>query len=708
MEMRGYGYGDALQKVKAVAPRVNANRVEYRRDGVTEWYENGPLGLEQGFTLAHRPDKANGQPLTLELALRGDLSAALEAGGRSLELRRKDGKAVLRYTGLKSSDATGRELRSWIALRDHRMLLQVEDAGAQYPVVVDPWTQQAELTPSDGEPYDSFGKSVAVSGSTIIVGALEHPAFGDGQGAAYVFVKSGTTWSQQAELTAPNGGKGDAFGWSVAVSGSTAVVGAYCHPVASACGAGAAYVFVESGGKWKEQAELTASDGAAGDYFGSSVAVSGSTVVVGAPKHSVGSNSQQGAAYVFVQSGTSWRQQAELTASGGTVDAHFGGFVAAGDGSVVVGAPGQTVGLKSSQGAAYVFVQSGTSWAQQAELTASDGAAGDAFGSSVAISAATVVSGAPFHEVGSNVDQGKVYVFVQTGEKWGQQAELTASDGGEPDVFGSSVAIDGSTVAVGAPGHSGDKGAAYLFVETAGKWAQQSEVSASDGSAGNYFGDSVGLSGNTSAVGAPGHFDGESPLEGAAYVFASSSSSMPAATPVFSPVAGTYTAGVLVTITNATSGAVIYYTTNGSTPTTSSTKYTGAIAVSATETIKAIAVATGYTNSAVASATYTIQKPAATPAFSPVAGTYTAAQSVTLKDATSGAVIYYTTNGSTPTTSSTKYTGAIAVSATETIKAIAVATGYTNSAVASATYTIKKAAATPVISPAAGNYTAAQ
>ena len=144
-------------------------------------------------------------------------------------------------------------------------------------------------------------------------------------------------------------------------------------------------------------------------------------------------------------------------------------------------------------------------------------------------------------------------------------------------------------------------------------------------------------------------------------------------------------------ISDATSGTTIYYTTNGTTPSTSSTKYTGPITVSSTETLEAIAVATGDTNSTVASAAYTISPSlpsVSTPTFSPAAGTYTSAQSVTISDATSGAAIYYTTNGTTPTTSSTKYTGPITVSSTETLEAIAVAAGDTNSAVASAAYTI--------------------
>jgi alpha-L-arabinofuranosidase len=181
-----------------------------------------------------------------------------------------------------------------------------------------------------------------------------------------------------------------------------------------------------------------------------------------------------------------------------------------------------------------------------------------------------------------------------------------------------------------------------------------------------------------------------------------------AATPAFSVAGGTYSSAQTVTITDATSGAAIYYTTNGAAPTTGSTKYAGPITVSSSETIEAIAVAANFTKSAVASVSYTISTTAATPAFSVAGGTYSSAQSVTITDATAGAAVYYTTNGATPTTGSAKYTGAITVSTSETLKAIAVATNFTNSAVASASYTISTAAATPTFSLAAGTYSSAQ
>ena len=182
------------------------------------------------------------------------------------------------------------------------------------------------------------------------------------------------------------------------------------------------------------------------------------------------------------------------------------------------------------------------------------------------------------------------------------------------------------------------------------------------------------------------------------------------ATPTFSPTGGTYTEAQSVTINCATSGATIHYTTDGTTPTTSSASYSGAISVSSTTTIKAIAVKSGMTNSEVTTATYTINLPQVeTPTFSPAAGTYTSAQSVTISSATSGATIHYTTDGSSPTTSSATYSGAISVSSTTTIKAIAVKSGMTNSEVATATYTINlPQVETPTFSPAAGTYTSAQ
>lgn len=535
---------------------------------MTEWYENGPLGLEQGFTLANPPGKATGEPLTLELALRGDLVAAVESTGTSLELRRKDGRVALRYTGLKVRDATARELRSRLEVRGDRLLLRVEDGEARYPVVVDPWIQQAELTATNGATPDYFGQSIAVSGNTVVVGAPQHTVGSNKiQGAAYVFVQSGGTWTEQAELIASDGAPFDQFGSSVAANGSTVVVGAGWRTVGLNNSQGAVYVFVQSGGTWSQQAELTASDGGAYNYFGRSVALSGSTIVVGAPGYpTVGSNVAQGAAYVFTQSGTNWSQQAKLTASDGVAYDEFGFSVAISGSTALLGAPCHPALGPCGPGAAYVFTQSGTSWSQQAELTASDGVPQDEFGWSVALDANTAVVGATLHTVGSNQNyQGAAYVFVQGGGTWSQQAELSASDGVSYDVFGFSVAVNGSTALLGAYCHPAPSqgtcgpGAAYVFTQSGTNWSQQAELTASDGVGNDFFGWSVALEGSTAVGGAPHHTVGSNQFQGAGYVFGSTGPMYAlSASPNSLTVAqgNQVTSTIVITLQNGFSGSV--------------------------------------------------------------------------------------------------------------------------------------------------------
>ena len=355
--------------------------------------------------------------------------------------------------------------------------------------------QQAKLTASDGAPDDGFGVSVAISGSTAVVGA----SFKNSQtGAAYVFVRSGAAWSQQAELTASDGFSFDRFGTSVAISGPTVVVGAFGHNNQT----GAAYVFVRSGTAWHQQAELTASDAQEFDNFGNSVAISGSTVVVGAEaKHDF-----VGAAYVFVRSGTAWHQQHKLTASDGKRSS-FGNSVAISRSTVVVGAEDKN----SNTGAAYVFVRTGKAWSQQARLTAADAAKGSDFGYSVAVCGPAVVVGATHI---SSTDTGAAYVFVRTGTAWSQQAKLAAPGPATIDFFGWSVAIVGSTAVVGAPGQT-SPGAAYVFVRSGTAWHQQAKLTAADGASGDFFGGSVAISESTTVAGAPNN----NSAIGAAYVY---------------------------------------------------------------------------------------------------------------------------------------------------------------------------------------------
>ena len=525
MKLIGYGYGQRNQAVTFASVKAKDTRIEYERrapDGssISEWYINRANGLEQGFTISKAPAKKKaGERLNLWLELSGDLKARLAEGGQAILLNGRAAGPGLRYDKLHAFDAKGRELEARMNLSGDQVRLEVVDELAIYPVTIDPTlAQEAKLTASDAAAGDQFGLNVAIDGETAVVGARsDDTAAGTDAGSAYVFVRSGSSWSQQAKLTASDAAAGDRLGISVAISGDTIVVGADFDNDAGSF-SGSAYVFVRSGTSWSQQAKLTAGDGAAGDQFGFNVGISGETVVVGA----VGDDSGAGSAYVFVRSGTSWSQQQKLTASDAAAGDLFGFAVTIGGDTVGVGAPQDDDG-GSSSGSAYVFVRSGTSWSQQMKLTASDAAAGDQFGrNAVGLSGDTLVTGAPGDDTGAGSDAGSAYVFVRSGTSWSQQAKLTASDGAAGDTFGLSAGISGDTVVANASNDDDggtNSGSAYVFTRSGTSWSQQQKLTASDAAAGDQFGFSVSISGNTVVAGAPNDDDGGS-NSGSAYVFA--------------------------------------------------------------------------------------------------------------------------------------------------------------------------------------------
>jgi nucleoside-specific outer membrane channel protein Tsx len=346
-------------------------------------------------------------------------------------------------------------------------------------------TQQAELKGSDVTASDAFGVSVAVSGDTLVAGT----SGASYAGRAYVFTRSASGWSQVAELKGSDTAAGDAFGSSVAISGSTIVVGAYDH----ANFAGRAYVFADKSGAWKQLAELKGSDTVTKDLFGWSVAVSGATAIVGA----VGHGDYAGRAYVFADQAGAWSQTAELTASDAAVKDGFGTSVAVSGGTAIVGAEGRA----KDAGAAFVFTQSGTGWTQVAELKGSDTVAGDNFGTSVALAGKLAVVGAYGHATNT----GRAYVFSETSSGWKQLAELKGSDTVAGDYMGISAAISGTTVVIGAYDHASQAGRAYLFRKASSGWTQTAELKGSDTKKGDFLGVSAGISGTTAVVGANGH-----------------------------------------------------------------------------------------------------------------------------------------------------------------------------------------------------------
>ena len=278
-------------------------------------------------------------------------------------------------------------------------------------------TQTAELTASDGQPGADLGWSVSIDGSTVAAGA---PAASSYQGTAYVYARPSRGWAnmtQTAELTASAGLAGDELGYSISASGSTVVAGA----AGFGEGQGAAYVFVEPATGWAsmtETAELTASDGQPLDGIANSVSVSSNTVVAGAPYAYIAGHQYQGAAYVFAEPAAGWAsmtETAKLFAYKGQPDENLGYAVSVSGNTVVAGAPGVTLGSNTGQGAAYVFVKPANGWQTTAsfkvKLISSDGSAYDAFGHSVSVATGTAVFGAPGATIGGNTLQGAAYVF---------------------------------------------------------------------------------------------------------------------------------------------------------------------------------------------------------------------------------------------------------------------------------------------------------
>jgi hypothetical protein len=384
--------------------------------------------------------------------------------------------------------------------------------------------QQAKLTdPAPVGQSDYFGYSVALSGDTALVGAPYKTVGGQSSaGTAYVFTRSGASWSQQAELTPSDSAREESFGYSVALSGDTALIGAPGKAVGGNWSFGAAYVFTGSGASWSQLAELTASDQAAGDSFGDSVALSAGTALVGANGTTVGGQDGAGTAYVFGGSRASWSQLAELSDPAPAAYDHFGSSVALSGGTALIGAYQKTVGGQSQAGAAYIFTGSGASWSQQAELSDLSPAADDWFGSSVALSGDTALVGTP-HKGDGQGSFGAAYVFTRSGTTWSQQAKLTASDAGTPDELGDSVTLSGDTALVGAyqktVGGQASAGAAYVFTRWSKTWSQQAELSDPAAAIDDNFGDSVALSAGTALVGANGTTLVGQAGAGAAYAF---------------------------------------------------------------------------------------------------------------------------------------------------------------------------------------------
>lgn len=615
ISLRGYGYRDNLLPSAPVVPHADANRLQYERNGMTEWYVNGPSGLEQGFTVRTTPRKPAGEPLALAVTLSGDLTASVDPGARSLTLK-KNGIDSMRYTGLRAVDANGRDLSARIELSANELRLLVDDAGAQYPLTIDPMVQLTKLnnskslcsidSPCDvGGPGDQFGYSVSVSsdGNTIAAAAPVANGTNPGSGAVYVFQKSTRFgWGPcivigchdfVAKLTpgVPGTVVQSGFGLSVAISGDAstiAVLAGSPGPPPSGPFPGLIWLYVRPSTGWATtgvQNALLALDGFPSEdacqnntnpaycsaNFPSSLGINGdgSAVVMGYTGGIV-SNLAQGAAYVFVRPSGGWSDEftytAKLTASDGSDLALLGLAIAfSSDGSTIVATAPDARGLA---GAAYVYVQPSGGWTnatQNAELTS---ATIGFLGNSVATTSngQTVVVGG----------SGKALIFYAHAlefctpqgcflSHFWENAQESAQLSGSDQPIGR-VRISGDESTIAAAGLESDPGAVYLFARPVNGWASTTEsqkISASDAAVGDKFGADISLSntGTVMVVGAPGATPGTNIGQGATYVMGgfagtATASISPSSLSFGSEIVGTVSASQQVTISNVGNGSM--------------------------------------------------------------------------------------------------------------------------------------------------------
>jgi hypothetical protein len=371
------------------------------------------------------------------------------------------------------------------------------------------WTQRQKVTSTPRGVGAEMGYSVAVSGDTMVVGARHDSTTAAQAGAAFVFVLSGTTWTQQAVLLANDGAASDEFGYSVAISDNTIVVGAF-HDDSPLSNAGSAYVFVRSGATWTFQQKLTANDQTADDLFGNAVAAEGDTIVVGAYHADLPSNSEAGSAYRYTRSGTVWSQVQRLLPvqgpNGVLLGDHFGSATAMSGGKVAIGASGDDNPFTAA-GAVYVFALNGGTYSVEQKLTIASGTNGDSFGGSVAIEGNMLVGGATENSgvVGQSAI-GAAYAFEFNGSTWQSQGRLVASDRAGFDRFGWSVGVSDGVIAVGARGDTtaagSEAGSTYIFNRSGSTWTEMQKLTPGDPLNGDRFGASVALSFGNLLIGA--------------------------------------------------------------------------------------------------------------------------------------------------------------------------------------------------------------
>lgn len=490
-------------------------RAEYRHpDGIVEWFDNRAEGIEHGFTLARPPAGNDGIALTVRL---DGLTPEASGEGGDLLLRSADGEARLRYSGLKVWDADGDPLPATMEASGQDIRIAVNDQGATYPVTVDPLiTRHREridmAQPALGDSHNQFGQALAFDGETALVGVPnDDTLFGQHAGSVYVFQRDGGAWTHVAWLTAGDSASVDLFGSAIALQGDTAFIGA---PGAAAGGGfssnrGCVYVFSREGGTWAQQAVLLGTDGTSTAGFGSALAVSGDTLLVGAPEEVRGTSSNPqfpGCAYIFDRSGDLWNQSTKLTAADGEAGDMFGTAVALEGDRAMVGAPDDNAEGGLMEGSVYAFVRNAEGWSHSQTLRMT-GPRNDArFGSAIDLEGNTLLIGAPLDDgpggIGSR--EGGAFVFAESGGSWSLQSRLDPTANGVVG-FGRSVVLDGDQAIVGAPGWyratTNAAGRVYVFHRDEASWSVGTSLAPADSFVGDDFGFPLALGGQTLLAG---------------------------------------------------------------------------------------------------------------------------------------------------------------------------------------------------------------
>jgi hypothetical protein len=548
MQLIQYGFNGSLQTPQSNRVEINDTRVEVIHDpGLSEWFLNTPVGIEQGFYLKQGhlqktiPDNMLAhRNFELHFKMGGDLMPEQTADG--IDFIDATGRVRMHYDQLLAFDANHQILPSQFRLSGNLLFILVETAGAHFPVTIDPiFSSEQSLTASNAAAEDQFGDAVAIDADTLVVGApLVNSGTAIDTGAVYVFVRDPLTgvFSEQQKLTTLDAIAKDNFGSAVDIDGDTIVVGAPRVNSGLSFDTGAVYVFTRdptvANNPWTQQQKLTAADAAPNDLLGSSVSVEGHTLVAGAPRKNSGTANAAGAVYVFTRDPDDqtvpWSQQQKLIATDAAAEDQFGTSVSLKGNTIVVGAPLDNLGTVFDAGSVYVFTRDQTvflnPWKQLQKLTASNARAGDRLGLSVSIDANTVFAGAPRADLAGSVDAGAAYVFTRNSASanFSQEQILSARIAGSNSQLGISVFVDGPKALIGAPGTrlftATDAGAAYLFVRDAlsGKWRQQQELTGSNPEALAEFGGAVCLNGVTAIIGSAKRNQGTATSAGAAFV----------------------------------------------------------------------------------------------------------------------------------------------------------------------------------------------